>query len=80
MSTIPSTERRAVPAAPPPLSAPADDRLIGAAEARRLAGGISDMTLWRWEQAGTIPTALRINRRKYWPRAQFLAALVRAAQ
>ncbi|MFP4077121.1 MAG: hypothetical protein ACLFTD_11675, partial [Halochromatium sp.] len=32
-----------------------NDRLITADEVRRLAGGISDMTLWRWIKLGITP-------------------------
>lgn len=52
-----------------------DDALIGQSEARRLAGNISDMTLWRWRQAGVIPEPLSIRRRNYWRRGEFLRAL-----
>ncbi len=57
-----------------------DDALIGQTEARRLAGGISDMTLWRWRQAGLVPEPMSIRRRNYWRRGEFMAALERAAQ
>ncbi len=68
--------RRAAPAA----SAPLDDELITSAEARRLAGGISDMSLWRWIKKGVVPQPLVIERRRYWKRADFIAALNEAAE
>jgi hypothetical protein len=58
---------------------PADDALIGQAEARRLAGSISDMTMWRWRQAGIIAEPITIRRRNYWRRGEFLAAIQAAA-
>lgn len=62
-------------------AAPADDgALITATEAKRLAGSISDMTLWRWHRAGVIPDPIKIRSRKYWNRGTFLAALARADQ
>jgi hypothetical protein len=57
-----------------------DDALIGQTEARRLAGGISSMTLWRWRQAGIIPAPLSIRRRNYWRRGEFMRALEAAAK
>ncbi|WP_222930808.1 helix-turn-helix transcriptional regulator, partial [Allochromatium palmeri] len=48
-------------------------------EARRLAGNVSDMTLWRWVNLGIIPRPLKIRNRNYWRRGQFLAALERGA-
>lgn len=52
-----------------------DESLITAPEARRLAGAISDMTLWRWVRDGVVPQPLVIRRRRYWQRAAFVAAL-----
>lgn len=49
--------------------------LITQAEAKRLAGGISDMTLWRWRNAGIIPAPISIRRRNYWRRSDFLYAV-----
>lgn len=54
---------------------PDPDRLIDSTTACAIAGGISDMSLWRWERAGILPKPLRIRRRKYWVRSEFLAAL-----
>lgn len=55
-----------------------DDRLITAEEVRRIAGGISDMTLWRWLKRGILPPPLVIERRRYWWRGAILDALRRA--
>lgn len=52
-----------------------DDALIGATEARRLAGGVSDMTIWRWMKDGIIPAPIKIRKRNYWRRGEFIAAL-----
>ncbi len=54
------------------------DELITSAEARRLAGGVSDMALWRWLKRGIIPEPLRIERRRYWNRRQFMDSLMAA--
>ena len=42
------------------------DPLIPAVKVRLELGGISDVTLWRWEKNGVIPPAVKINKRKYW--------------
>jgi len=57
-----------------------DDALISASTARKLAGDVSAMTLWRWQQAGVIPAPIQIRRRNYWSRDRFLGALARAAK
>lgn len=55
-----------------------EDRLITAEDVRRIAGGISDMTLWRWLKRGILPQPLVIERRRYWWREAIVAALQRA--
>lgn len=45
------------------------DPLITATEARKECGDVSGVTFWRWERDGVIPPAIRINKRKYWPRS-----------
>jgi len=57
------------------MTTPSDDTLITATEGRRLAGSVSDMTLWRWIRAGIVPEPIVIRRRRYWRRAEFVAAL-----
>lgn len=57
-----------------------DDALIGGTVAKRLAGNISDMTMWRWRQAGIVPPPLVIRGRNYWKRGEFLAAIERATR
>jgi hypothetical protein len=49
------------------------DPLVPAAEARKEWGDISEPTQWRWEKAGIVPPARRINGRKYWLRSQVQA-------
>jgi hypothetical protein len=56
-----------------------DDALICQNEARQLAGGISNMTLWRWRKAGLIPEPISIRKRNYWRRRDFMRALEAAA-
>lgn len=58
--------------------APPDDPLITQRQARHLAGNISDMTMWRWRQAGIIPPPISIRGRNYWRKSVFLAALAQA--
>lgn len=58
-----------------PTDAVEGDALITAAKARRLAGGISDMTLWRWLTKGIIPQPIIIERRRYWRRGEYVASL-----
>ncbi|MCK7581719.1 MAG: helix-turn-helix domain-containing protein [Chromatiales bacterium] len=56
-----------------------DDAFISSTEARRLAGNVSDMTIWRWVNLGVIPKPMKIRNRNYWRRGEFLAALERAS-
>jgi predicted DNA-binding transcriptional regulator AlpA len=44
-----------------------DDLLIPDPEVRRRYGGISEMTLWRWDRDPTLgfPKPVRIRNRKY---------------
>lgn len=56
------------------------DHLIAADEVRRLAGGISDMTLWRWLRRGILPQPLNIERRRYWWRNTVIESLNRAGR
>lgn len=44
------------------------DTLISAAELRRMCGGISDMTVWRWlrQEDDPLPPPIQIVRRNYW--------------
>ena len=60
------------------MQANSDDSLISANEAKRLAGAVSSMTLWRWYRAGIIPDPIKIRRRNYWQKTEFVAALNRA--
>jgi predicted DNA-binding transcriptional regulator AlpA len=45
-----------------------DNRLITSAEVRRIFGGISDMSLWRWvnDPALGFPQPVYIQRRRFW--------------
>lgn len=72
--------KRAVQTVSIPQYTPDPDELITAFEARRLAGGISDMSLWRWIKKGILPSPLVIERRRYWRRGEFIAALNAAAE
>lgn len=59
---------------------PPTDSLINSGEAKRLAGSISDMTLWRWMRDEIIPQPLKIRGRNYWRRGEFIAAIEAAAE
>lgn len=72
--------KRAVPTESIPQYIPDPNELITSAEARRLSGGISDMSLWRWLKKGILPQPLKIERRRYWKRGEFVAALEAAGQ
>lgn len=72
MQTYP--DRAAAAAQTIPLD-PETDALMPSAEARRLAGGISTMTEWRWRRDGLLPAPVQIRGRNYYRRGAFMAAL-----
>ena len=43
-----------------------DESLITQSTLRQLAGGVSDMTIWRWRKAGLLPKPTTIRNRNYW--------------
>lgn len=52
-----------------------DSNLISAVSVRKICGGISDMSLWRWlhdPQLG-FPQPILIQRRRYWREAEVQA-------
>jgi predicted DNA-binding transcriptional regulator AlpA len=49
------------------------DTLISQPRLRELLGGVSDMTIWRWRSAGTIPEAISINGRNYYRTSEIRA-------
>lgn len=53
--------------------------VISAPEARRYVGGISEMSLWRWERDPDMgwPQPVRVNRRKYYKVAELDEFLAR---
>ncbi len=50
--------------------------LIKAAAMRKAAGGITQMTEWRWRQRGVLPEPIRICGHNYYP-ADVLSRLVK---
>lgn len=56
-----------------------DDALITQPQLKRLAGDISDMTIWRWRRAGLIPEPSNIRGRNYWRSGDVRAFLARLA-
>lgn len=51
------------------------DELIQAAEVRRIFGGISDMSLWRWLDNPDLnfPRPIFISRRRFWRKSEIAA-------
>lgn len=45
------------------------DPLLSGPTVREELGGISEVTLWRWECKGILPRASKIQGRKYWRRS-----------
>lgn len=64
-------------AAPPGADPPSadDDTLLSSTDARRMAGGISTMTEWRWRRDGLLPNPVNIRGRNYYRKGPFMAAL-----
>ncbi len=52
-----------------------DETLVTQTKLKAIAGGISDMTVWRWRRAGVIPEPVSIRGRNYWRTRDILAAL-----
>lgn len=50
------------------------DRLINRRELRELIP-VSDMTVWRWTNAGIFPPAIKINNRNYWRLSEVRAVM-----
>jgi len=50
-----------------------DDPLVKSADARKVWGGISAVTEWRWVQKKVIPPPIQINGRNYHRRSTVLA-------
>ena len=40
--------------------------LVSQPQVRGIFGGISDMTIWRWRQAGILPEPITIRNRNFW--------------
>ena len=59
-----------------------DQNLMPAPAARRYLGNISDMCLWRWERNPEMgfPQPIRINKRKYFRKADLDAFIERRSQ
>lgn len=56
------------------------DPLVVSTAVRNELGGISDVTLWRWERDGLLPPARRLNGRKYWLKSEIEAVKNAASQ
>lgn len=61
------------------MSTRSPDRLLAAREVRDRLGGVSAMSLWRWQRSGILPTPTKINGRNYWPEVAVTAVMQRAA-
>jgi predicted DNA-binding transcriptional regulator AlpA len=53
------------------------DKFISGPELRRRCGGVSDMTIWRWQHDPTLafPKPLKIRRRNYFKEREVIAWL-----
>lgn len=58
----------------------ANDALVTQPQLKRIAGNVSDMTIWRWRRAGLLPEPTSIRGRNYWPVRDIRAALGRLMQ
>lgn len=56
------------------------ETLISQPQLRRLMGGVSDMTIWRWRESGLLPAPIVIRRRNYYREADIVAAQERLAE
>jgi predicted DNA-binding transcriptional regulator AlpA len=63
------------------FSGQADDKYVTSRQVRDELGGVSDMTLWRWENDPELgfPKPIRINRRRYWRAAEISAFMAHQA-
>ncbi|MBK5966459.1 hypothetical protein CCR95_20870 [Thiocystis minor] len=52
-----------------------DETLVTQTKLKEIAGGISDMTVWRWRRAGLLPDPVSIRGRNYWKVRVVRAAL-----
>ena len=54
-----------------------ENRRINSAAVRELCGGISDMSLWRWQNDDELnfPKPIYIGKRRYWKEADIVAWL-----
>lgn len=52
-----------------------DDILQSAKTVRHRLGGISEMTLWRRVQDGTLPVPIKVGRLNYWRRSDVDAVI-----
>ncbi len=50
------------------------DRLMARRQLRQMIPN-SDMSIWRWEKAGTFPKHIKINGRNYWRLSEVAAWL-----
>ncbi len=51
------------------------DKRIASAAVREICGGVSDMTIWRWQHdpALNFPKPAYVSRRRYWREADIIA-------
>lgn len=57
------------------------NKVITAAALRETLGGVSDMTIWRWQKSAELgfPHPIKIQGRRYWREADVLDWLDRQA-
>lgn len=56
------------------------ETLIPQPELRRMFGGVSDMTIWRWRESKLLPDPIVINRRNYYRQSDIVAMQDRLAK
>ena len=54
--------------------------VLSSTEVRRRFGGISNMTIWRWIEAGILPSPIKINSRNFWPESVIADVVANGAQ
>ncbi|AFL73578.1 helix-turn-helix transcriptional regulator [Thiocystis violascens] len=62
---------------PTPLDTLPDEALVTQGQLKTLFGNVSDMTIWRWRQAGLIPEPTHIRGRNFWRAGVARATLAR---
>ena len=49
------------------------ERLVSQRELRQTFGGVSNMTLWRWQKSGRLPKPIKISGRNFFRESALIA-------